>query len=63
MPELTERKRLINMHMSISMGLMEVVKARQLDTFFSMEESISKQVRFIIWSNNQFIALDQEYSA
>ena len=44
MPQLQERKRIIDMHMSLAMSLMELVKTRQIDHFFSIEESILKQV-------------------
>lgn len=47
MPELTERKRIIDMHMNIALNLMNLVKSRHLDVFFSMEESIQKQASFI----------------
>ncbi len=52
MPELTERKRVIDMHMSIALNLMNVVKARQLDVFFSLEENIQKQVCFLFLNHS-----------
>lgn len=44
MPMLQERKRIIDMHMTIALSLMDTVKKRNIDQFFSLEESISKQV-------------------
>ncbi|KAJ3226820.1 Vesicle trafficking between the ER and Golgi [Clydaea vesicula] len=48
MPELTERKRIIDMHMNIIVSLMNTVKERQLDTFFSLEEQITRQTKSLV---------------
>ncbi|KAJ3158259.1 Vesicle trafficking between the ER and Golgi [Geranomyces michiganensis] len=48
LPELTERKRLLDMHMSIATGLLKTIQQRHLDQFFAMEESISKQTKTTI---------------
>jgi len=42
LPELTERKRTIDMHMYIATGLLNAIKERKIDEFFSMEETIVK---------------------
>ncbi|CAL1541171.1 unnamed protein product [Lymnaea stagnalis] len=38
LPELLEKKRLIDMHMNIATALLEQIKARKLDTYFETEE-------------------------
>ncbi|KAJ3343785.1 Vesicle trafficking between the ER and Golgi [Gonapodya sp. JEL0774] len=43
LPELTERKRTIDMHMNIATSLLNSIKERNLDYFFAEEESIAKQ--------------------
>ncbi|KAI9000221.1 Sec1-like protein [Gaertneriomyces semiglobifer] len=43
LPELTERKRLLDMHMSIATNLLRAIQERQLDLLFAMEESVTKQ--------------------
>jgi sec1 family domain-containing protein 1 len=48
LPELAERKRIIDMHMNIATALLTSIKDRQLDTFFALEETVSKQVRLPI---------------
>jgi len=40
MPKLTERKRIIDMHMNIAFALMNSIKERQIDALFSMEEAV-----------------------
>jgi hypothetical protein len=43
MPELTERKRVIDMHMNIALSIMNIVQERKLDVLFSLEENIQRQ--------------------
>ncbi|PQE23385.1 hypothetical protein CJF32_00009395 [Rutstroemia sp. NJR-2017a WRK4] len=45
LPELRERKAVIDMHMNILTGLLQGVKDRQLDNYFQMEENIMKQTK------------------
>ncbi|KAI8799877.1 Sec1-like protein [Cladochytrium replicatum] len=45
LPELTERKRFIDQHMTIATTLLKSIQERQLDVFFSMEEAITKQTK------------------
>ncbi|KAF2137256.1 uncharacterized protein K452DRAFT_302168 [Aplosporella prunicola CBS 121167] len=43
LPELRERKGLLDMHMSILTALLKAIKDRQLDNYFQLEENITKQ--------------------
>ncbi|KAI9048599.1 hypothetical protein LZ554_007432 [Drepanopeziza brunnea f. sp. 'monogermtubi'] len=42
LPELRERKAVLDMHMNILAGLLTGIKNRQLDNYFQMEEAITK---------------------
>ena len=44
LPELTMRKKLLDMHMNIATALFKEIQTRQLDSFLSMEESVHKLV-------------------
>ncbi|KAJ3020810.1 Vesicle trafficking between the ER and Golgi [Thoreauomyces humboldtii] len=48
LPELTERKRLLDMHMNIATALLRTIQERHLDQFFAMEEAITKQTKATI---------------
>ncbi|KAJ3332084.1 Vesicle trafficking between the ER and Golgi [Blyttiomyces sp. JEL0837] len=48
LPQLTERKRTLDMHMNIATHLFKIIGDRQLDTFFQIEEAISKQTKATI---------------
>ena len=46
LPELLEKKRVIDMHMNIATSVLDQIKSRKLDMFFESEEQImGKQVR------------------
>jgi len=42
---MTEKKRIIDMHMNIATSLLQVIKGRQIDFFVQFEETLIKQVR------------------
>jgi hypothetical protein len=45
LPELRERKAILDMHMNILAGLLNGIKSRQLDSYFQMEENVMKQTK------------------
>ncbi|KAI9881523.1 MAG: Vesicle trafficking between the ER and Golgi [Pleopsidium flavum] len=45
LPELRERKAILDMHMNIATALLKGIKDRQLDNFFQIEESVTKQTK------------------
>ncbi|KAI1431287.1 snare docking complex subunit [Xylaria sp. CBS 124048] len=45
LPELRERKTVLDMHMNILAALLSGIKNRQLDTYFQMEENVMKQTK------------------
>lgn len=45
LPELRERKAILDMHMNIASALLQGIKDRQLDNFFQLEENITKQTK------------------
>ncbi len=45
LPELRERKAVLDMHMNILAGLLNGIKNRQLDNYFQMEENIMRQTK------------------
>ena len=45
LPELRERKAVLDMHMNIATALLKGIKDRQLDNFFQIEENIVKQTK------------------
>jgi hypothetical protein len=53
LPELSLRKKSLDMHMNIATYLFKIIQERQLDSFFSMEESMSKMV-YIYFMTHHF---------
>lgn len=45
LPEMRERKGVLDMHMNILAALLSGIKDRQLDNYFQMEESVLKQTK------------------
>ncbi|KAI1335389.1 sec1 protein [Xylariaceae sp. FL0016] len=45
LPELRERKAVLDMHMNILAALLNGIKNRQLDNYFQLEESVTKQTK------------------
>jgi hypothetical protein len=45
LPELRERKALLDMHMNILAGLLTGIKNRQLDNYYQLEENIKQQTK------------------
>lgn len=45
LPELRERKATLDMHMNILSALLKGIKDRQLDNYYQLEESITKQTK------------------
>lgn len=45
LPELRERKAILDMHMNILAALLDGIKNRQLDNYFQLEENVAKQTK------------------
>ncbi|XP_018571692.1 protein sly1 homolog [Anoplophora glabripennis] len=45
LPQLLERKRLIDMHTSVATAILNCIKSRKLDTFFELEEKIMSKAQ------------------
>ena len=60
LPELTSRKKSLDMHMTIATSLFKHIQERQLDGFFSIEESISKLVCIGFWKRISINTLSEK---
>ena len=45
LPELRERKAILDMHVNIASALLEAIKDRQLDNYYQIEENVTKQTK------------------
>ena len=56
---ITAMKRTMDMHMNIATGLLQEIKAREIDTFFAAEDNILKQVGSRISSHATYLFADK----